>query len=168
MGDRLPKQFSPIVSAQSLLSETGGHLDLFFSGNRYAFVVACEPEGYYSDELADARDSLVIARPVNGGTAVRIIALVQIMQVNPDAMVGLFPCDHYYPDEETFRSIVRSATVRAERFRDSIVIVGAEAEYPETRYGWIEPAQLVGQSESTSLYRVDRFWEKPARWEVIQ
>ena len=162
VGDRRPKQFCPIVSTRSLLSETRGRLDPLFSGDRQAFVVSCAHEEYYSNELADAKESLVIAQPMNRGTAVGIIAaLVQIMQVDPDAIVGLFPCDHYYSDEEAFRSIVISATAGAGRFRESIVIVGAEAEYAEAEYGWIEPAQLVTQSGAAPLYRVNRFWEKP-------
>jgi mannose-1-phosphate guanylyltransferase len=84
-------------------------------------VVSRVHERYYSDELADAEDSLVIAQPANRGTAVGIIAaLVQIMQVDPDAIVGLFPCDHYDSDEAAFRSIVTAATW-ARRDRKSVV-----------------------------------------------
>jgi mannose-1-phosphate guanylyltransferase len=163
VGDQRPKQFCPIVSGQSLFRETRGRLDPLFSGDRQAFVVSRAHEKYYNDELIDAKDSIVIAQPANRGTAVGIIAaLVQIMQVDPDAIVGIFPCDHYYSDEAAFRSIVRSATWIAERFREFIVIVGAGAEYAETEYGWIEPAQLLAQSGATPLYRVKQFWEKPA------
>src|SRR5579883_619843 len=89
---------------------------------------------------------LLSCNPRTGGTAVGIIAsLIQIMQVDPDAIVGVFPCDHYYSDEEAFRSVVRSAVGSAEELRGSIIIVGAEAEYAETDYRWIEPAQLVAQ-----------------------
>jgi mannose-1-phosphate guanylyltransferase len=163
VGDNRPKQFCPIVDAESLLRQTRARLDPLFSGDRQVFVVSRAHEKYYSKELADAEDSLVIAQPTNRGTAVGIIvALVQIMQADPDAIVGLFPCDHYYSDDELFRSIVTSATAGAERFRQSLVIVGAEAEYAETEYGWIEPGLLVSHSEAAPLYRVNRFWEKPA------
>ena len=117
VGDHRPKQFCPIVGAESLLRQTRGRLDPLFSGDRQVFVVSCAHERYYSKELADAKDSLVIEQPMNRGTAVGIIvALVQIMQADPDAVVGLFPCDHYYSDDESFRSIVRSATSGAEQF----------------------------------------------------
>ena len=53
---------------------------------------------------------------MNRGTAVGIIvALVQVMQADPDAIVGFFPCDHHYSDEESFRSIVRAATAGVEQ-----------------------------------------------------
>jgi mannose-1-phosphate guanylyltransferase len=163
VGDDRPKQFCPIVGAESLLRQTRARLDPLFSGDRQVFVVSHAHERYYSRELADAKDSLVIAQPMNRGTAVGIIvALVQIMQADPDAIVAFFPCDHYYSDDESFRSIVRSATSSAEQFRGSLVIVGAEAEYAETEYGWIEPGRVVLQTQARPLCRVNRFWEKPA------
>ena len=145
------------------MSQTRARLDPLFSGDRQVFVVSRAHERYYSKELADAKDSLVIAQPMNRGTAVGIIvALVQIMQADPDAIVGFFPCDHHYSDDESFRSIVRSATAGAEQFPGSLVIVGAEAEYAETEYGWIEPGPAVLETQAEPLCRVNRFWEKPA------
>ena len=112
VGDDRPKQFCPIIGAESLLRQTRARLDPLFSGDRQVFVVSCAHERYYSKELADAEDSLVVAQPMNRGTAVGIIvALVQIMQVDPDAIVGFFPCDHHYSDDESFRSIVEIGDV---------------------------------------------------------
>ena len=163
VGDQRPKQFCPIVGAESLLRQTRARLDPLFSGDRQVFVVSRAHERYYSQELADATDSLVIAQPMNRGTAVGIIAaLVQIMQADPDALVGFFPCDHYYSDDESFGSIVRSAAAGAEQFPGSPVIVGAVAEYAETEYGWIEPGGALLGTQSKPLFRVNRFWEKPA------
>jgi mannose-1-phosphate guanylyltransferase len=162
VGDHRPKQFCPIVGTESLLRQTRARLDPLFSGDRQVFVVSCVHERYYSKELADAKDSVVIAQPMNRGTAVGIIAaLVRIMQADPDAVVGFFPCDHYYSDDESFRAVVSSATAGAEQFPQSLVIVGAEAEYAETEYGWIEPERAVLEAQARPLCRVSRFWEKP-------
>jgi mannose-1-phosphate guanylyltransferase len=163
VGDDRPKQFCPIVSSESLLRQTRARLDPLFTGDRQVFVVSCAHERYYSKELAGAKDSLIIAQPINRGTAIAmLVALLQIMQTDPEAIVGFFPCDHYYSDDESFRSIVRSATASAERFPRSLVIVGAEADHPETEYGWIEPGAPLSQGQAKPLYLVNRFWEKPA------
>lgn len=162
VGDDRPKQFCPILGAESLLRQTRARLDPLFSADQQVFVVSCAHERYYSEELADATDSLIIAQPMNRGTAVGMIAaLTRIMQADRDAVVGFFPCDHYYSDDESFRSMVRSAAAGAEQFPGSIVIVGAEAEYAETEYGWIEPGQTVLETRGKPLCRVNRFWEKP-------
>lgn len=163
VGEHRPKQFCPIMGAESLLRQTRARLDPLFSGDRQVFVLSCGHERYYSRELVDAKDSLVIAQPMNRGTAVGIIAaLVPIMQADPDAVVGFFPSDHYYSDDESFRSVVKSAIAGAQQFPQSLVIVGAEAGYPETDYGWIEPGLAVLETQAKSLCRVNRFWEKPA------
>ncbi len=162
-GENRPKQFCPIIGTESLLRQTRARLDPLFSGDRQVFVVCSAHESYYSQELVDAKDSLVIAQPMNRGTAVGIIvALVHILQADPDAVIGFFPSDHYYADGESFRSMVRSATAAAQQFPESLVILGAKAEYAETEYGWIEPGHSISHSEVTPLYRVNRFWEKPA------
>jgi mannose-1-phosphate guanylyltransferase len=162
VGDDRPKQFCPVIGAKSLLSQTRARLDPLFPCHRQVFVVSRAHERYYGQELADAQDSIVIAQPTNRGTGVGIIAaLVRIMQADPDAIVGFFPCDHYYSSEESFRSIVRSATAGAEQFPRSLVIVGAAAEYAEAEYGWIEPGLVVSESRAEPLFRVNRFWEKP-------
>ncbi len=163
VGDRRPKQFCPIIGTKSLLSQTRGRLEPLFSADRQVFVVSTAHERYYSEELADAKDSLVIAQPMNRGTAAgMIVALAQVMQADPDALVGFFPCDHHYSNDESFRSMVRSVISAAEQFREALVIFGAEAEYAETDYGWIEPGLAVSQTHDSPLYRVNRFWEKPA------
>jgi mannose-1-phosphate guanylyltransferase len=65
VGDDRPKQFCPIVGAESLLRQTRARLDPLFSGERQVFVVSHAHERYYSEELADASDSLLIAQPMN-------------------------------------------------------------------------------------------------------
>lgn len=163
VGDHRPKQFCPIIGAESLLRQTRARLDPLFSADRQVFVVSCAHERYYRPELADAENSLITAQPSNRGTAVGILlALLQVMEVDPEAFVGFFPCDHYYSDGESFRAVVRSAIASAEQFSQSLVIVGAEAEYAETEYGWIEPGSAVSRIQSSKLFEVNRFWEKPA------
>ncbi len=163
VGDTRPKQFCPIVGTESLLRQTRARLDPLFSADRQVFLVSCAHERYYRKELADAKDSLVVTQPMNRGTAVgMIVAFVQVMPADPQAIVGFFPCDYHYSDDESFRSIVRSATAGAEQFPGSLVIVGAEAEYAETKYGWIEPGPAVLETQAAPLRRVNRFWEKPA------
>ena len=163
VGDNRPKQFCPIVGSESLLNQTRFRLDPVFVRHRQVFVVSRAHHSFYSRELADADQSMVIAQPLNRGTAVGImIALIHVMRSDPDAVVGFFPCDHFYSDEERFRSLVRSAIAGAEQFPESLIILGAEAEYPETEYGWIEPGVTVSHARDARLCRVNLFWEKPA------
>ena len=90
------------------------------------------------------------------------MAIVHVSQRDPEALIDFFPCDHHYSDQLSFRLTVRSAADCREQYRRSIILVGAEAEYPEIEYGWIEPGSAVSHATVRSLYRVNQFLEKPA------
>jgi mannose-1-phosphate guanylyltransferase len=161
-GDSRPKQFCPILGGKSLFHRTRERVAPLFHRDRQIFVLSRAHERYNGD-LADTSDSCVIAQPLNRGTGIAIIlALVHVLRRDPDAIVGFFPCDHYYSDEQALRLTVQSAAASAAQCPESIVLVGAEAGYPETEYGWIEPGVLVSQSPAGPLSTVNRFWEKPA------
>jgi mannose-1-phosphate guanylyltransferase len=100
---------------------------------------------------------------LNRGTGIAIIlALLRILQRDHDALAAFFPCDHFYADPDSFRLTIRSAIECAEYNPESIILVGADAEYPETDYGWIEPGVVVSNATVGPLSLVSRFWEKPS------
>ena len=57
-GDDRPKQFCPIVGAESLLRQTRARLDPLSSSDRQAFVVSYAHERYYAEELFGACQKL--------------------------------------------------------------------------------------------------------------
>ena len=161
-GDSRPKQFCRIIGEKSLFRQTRARLDPIFLSDRQIFVFSRAHERFYGHDLIDAGDSCVIEQPLNRGTGIAVItALLHILQRDPDAVVGFFPCDHFYTDDDSFRLTIRSAVACAEQNSESIVLVGAAAEYPEVDYGWIEPGVVVSECEVGPLASVTRFWEKP-------
>jgi mannose-1-phosphate guanylyltransferase len=161
-GDSRPKQFCSIFGVESLLTQTRARLESLFHIDRELFVVTRAHETYYREELRNVPDSRIIPQPLNRGTGVAVaLALVNILQRDPDAVVVLVPCDHYYSDGEAFGRAIGSAASAAEQYPDSIVLLGAEAHYPEVEYGWIEPGAAISHAP-IELLRVNRFWEKPS------
>ena len=161
-GDARPKQFCRIIGGESLFRQTRARLDPLCLSDRQVFVLSRAHERYYAEDLTDADDSCVIEQPLNRGTGVAIIlAVLRVLQRDPDAVVAFFPCDHFYADDDSFRSTIRSAVKCAEQKPESIIVVGADAEYPEVDYGWIEPGAIVPESRVSPLALVNRFWEKP-------
>jgi mannose-1-phosphate guanylyltransferase len=161
-GDLRPKQFCRIIGEQSLFRETRARLEPLFLRDRQVFVLSRAHKRYYGDDLTDAYESSVIEQPSNRGTGIAIIlALLRILQRDQDALAAFFPCDHFYADHNSFRSTIRSAIEYARHNPESIILVGADAEYPEIDYGWIEPG-VVSNATAWPLSRVSRFWEKPS------
>jgi mannose-1-phosphate guanylyltransferase len=162
-GDSRPKQFCRIVGEESLFRETRTRLDPLFLHDRQVFVLSRAHRRYYGDDLTDAGDSCVIEQPLNRGIGIAIIlALLRILQRDRDALAAFFPCDHFYADYDSFRSTIRSAVEYARHNPESIILVGADAEYPEIDYGWIDPGVVVSNATARPLSRVSRFWEKPS------
>jgi mannose-1-phosphate guanylyltransferase len=161
-GDCRPKQFCRIIGEQSLFRQTRARLDPLFSSDRQIFVFSRAHERYYGHDLIDAGDSCVIEQPLNRGTGIAIIrALLDVLQRDPEAVVAFFPCDHFYTDDDSFRLTIRSAVGCAEHNSESVILVGAQPEYPEVDYRWVVPGVVVSESVVGPLARVTRFWEKP-------
>lgn len=161
-GDSRPKQFSRIFGGCSLLGQTRERLRPVFSDDRILFVVTKNHDSFYSTELADVDRSRVLEQPANRGTGVAIIAaLLQVWNQEPDAIVGLFPSDHYYSDDEAFAETVQRGIEVSAKHNESIVLVGAKPQWPEVEYGWIEPGAAVGNGGDKPVFGVNRFCEKP-------
>jgi mannose-1-phosphate guanylyltransferase len=160
-GDSRPKQFCRLVGNTSLFEQTRSRLKPLYSPDRQVFVLSRAHERYYGEDLRESAAASLV-QPLNRGTGIGIIlALIHILERDPHAVVGLFPCDHYYSNEDSFRLTIRAAAACAERHPSSIILVGAEAEYAEVEYGWIEPDAVVLQTGVGPLFQVHRFWEKP-------
>jgi mannose-1-phosphate guanylyltransferase len=160
-GDSRPKQFCRIIGGDSLFRRTRTRVAPLFLGDRQVFVLSRSHENYYGEKLTDAADPHVIEQPLNRGAGIAIIlAVLHVLQRDPDAVVAFFPCDHYYADDDSFRLTIRAALEGAEQNPESIILVGADAHYPEIDYGWIEPGVVISEAAGWPLSRVARFWEK--------
>jgi len=97
-------------------------------------------------------------QPCNRGTAPPILySLLHIAQIDPDAIVAVLPCDHYYSDESAFTLALESSFETAAMKPESVVLLGAQPDTPEVEYGWIE----VGAAVDGKLFQVHGFHEKP-------
>ena len=163
-GDDRPKQFCPIMGGQTLMSSTRARLARVIPLHQTMFVVVEAHQRYYEPELADVQSSRVVVQPCNRGTSAAIVyALLRIMRLDNDAVVGLFPTDHHYEDELAFTRAVESAYRVAKRTHNSLVVLTADPTGPEVDYGWIEPEARLNNYSSHFLYRVNHFREKPSQ-----
>src|SRR5258708_39404914 len=120
-GDRRPKQFCSFFGGETLLTQTRARLESLFHVSRELFVVTRSHETYYREELRNVDESRIIPQPLNRGTGVAVaVALLHILQSDPNAVVVLVPCDHSYSYDSDFGRAIRPVICSAERYPDSV------------------------------------------------
>src|SRR5437773_842830 len=161
-GDDRPKQFGPIIDGSTLLDQTRRRVALSVLPARTLLVVTEEHRRFYQPIANAMSQDLLLEQPENKGTAPAIIyALMQVAAQSPNAIVGLFPSDHYFADDEAFMSYVDTAFDAVQAAPETATLLGITPEGPEIEYGWIEPEVSILGSLPRSISRVRRFWEKP-------
>jgi mannose-1-phosphate guanylyltransferase len=161
-GDDRPKQFCTILDGETLLDRTRKRASADIPAENTFFSLTRKHERFYAPLLRDVREDQKVIQPEGRGTAPAILySLVRIAKIDPNAVVAFFPSDHYFSDDAAFMDHVTVAFDMAASNTDSIVLLGIEAEKPETSYGWIEPSRSFFGDLTRAVSRVQRFWEKP-------
>ena len=164
VGDDRPKQYVPLMGADSLLRQTLVRAARLSPTERTVVVSHERHAGWLAAEFSPGSGPTVLLQPENRGTAAGVMLPVYwIAARDPEATVVVFPSDHFVLEEGAFLAHVAEVVTFVERQPDRLVLVGARATEPDTEYGWIEPGDAVGATTSGLISRVARFREKPTR-----
>jgi mannose-1-phosphate guanylyltransferase len=163
-GDDRPKQFCRVIGRHTLLQQTQLRAARSIPARRTVYAVTAAHAAYFHRDL-DSEPSLKLIQECNRGTAPPIIlSLFHIIHQDPNALVAVLPCDHYYSNESAFTSALESAFEVAADHLSSIVLLGARPNGPDVEFGWIQ----LGSEINKSLFRVNGFDEKPDRGVATQ
>ena len=158
-----PKQFLTLDdSGRSLLQATADRLTaLAGHAARIMVVTGRDHRAQVLEQLPDMPVENLLVEPTPRDTAAAILfAALKVAQLNPQAVMGVFPADHRITDAAAFERVVRRAEQVA-RETDQLVTIGIEPTFPATGYGYIERGELLGAPDELAAYRVTRFTEKP-------
>ncbi|HAH85979.1 MAG: mannose-1-phosphate guanylyltransferase [Armatimonadota bacterium] len=104
----------------------------------------------------------ILIDPYRRDTAAAIgLAAVYLSRVDPGAVMGVFPADHFIADTEEFGRVVKAAENLAAKGK--VVTIGITPTGPETGYGYIEYTGQTETADGKTAYHVSRFVEKPNR-----
>lgn len=161
-GDNRPKQFVPVIGGMTLLDQTRRRVARSVARDRTLLVVTEKHRRFYQPLTKTISPRLLLEQPQNKGTAPAILyPLMRLAAKSPEAIVALFPSDHYFSDDEEFMSHIDAAFDIVELQPATVTLLGITATSPETEYGWIEPQRSILGRAKRSVTRVSRFWEKP-------
>jgi len=159
-GEERPKQFCPLFGGRTLLAQTLRRAELTIPREQLLVSAAEHHRKWYQQEDGIPTGQLIV-QPANKGTAPAVLhSVLSIAQIDENAIVAILPSDHHYMDESLFANALESAFIRASEFPDSVVLLGAQPDYAEIEYGWIELGEPLRRQDD--LFGVRAFREKPS------
>lgn len=158
-GESSPKQFCAVSGGRTLLGETLARIAPLFPPERTVVVGNRAHAGYLRREVPGPVPHTLL-QPSNKGTGPGILWPTHwVSRRDPEAIVAVFPSDHFILQDHAFRAYVARAVRIVRRSPELIVLLGMDPDGPEEEYGWIEPGEPV--PEAAGCFKVRRFWEKP-------
>jgi mannose-1-phosphate guanylyltransferase len=161
-GEDRPKQFARLLGPRSLLGATLDRVELGIAREQTLVVTTRRHASFVEEEFRGRPRPIILEQPDDRGTAAAVLfPAARIAQQDPEALVAVFPSDHFIPDGARFMSHVLGVADLVQRDSSRIVLVGAPATRPEPEYGWIRPGSPLGAVDGEPVCAVQAFREKP-------
>lgn len=164
-GDYLPKQYVNFIGPRSMLEHTYDRVQKSLPARKLFTVVAKEHLQFQEvrRQLASRAPGTVVVQPANRETVPGVLLpLLHIYKRHPEALVAVFPSDHFVLEKDSFMRHVDAAFRLVESDPSRVVLLGLEPYGPDPEYGYIVPGDKMNALEADSARRVELFVEKPS------
>jgi len=162
-GDPRPKQFCALLDGETMLDRTRRRAHLLVRPDRQVAVVTKTHREYFGELEPEFAPGSLVVQPANQGTVAGIVyPVMRVQHLAGDVPIAILPSDHDVTDDRAFMDHVEKALELVRKLPGQVVLLGIEAETPETEYGWIEPSNLPLAVDGPLVFEVRRFWEKPS------
>ena len=153
------KQVLSFTGDRTLIQQTVDRLQEVLPPERIFVLTNPALRSEIIKQLPGVPKSQILAEPAQRNTAPAIgLAAHLIGQLDPDAVMGVFPADHVITKPKRFLKFVRAAY--AGGAKGQMVVLGIQARWAETGYGYVEFAPGFAAGGTTPL-EVRSFREKP-------
>ena len=166
LGRRLPKQYVNFIGRRSMIEHTFKRAESLIARQNILTVVGKHHllQVDVRRQLAGRHPGTVVVQPANKETGPGILLpLMHIYKRCPEAIVSIFPSDHFILEEARFMTHVELAAQAVAWNPSRIVLLAMEAYRPEEEYGYVVPTAHTGEIDLHGIRRVARFVEKPDR-----
>src|SRR5579859_7779201 len=134
---RHAKQVLRFFGERSLIQQTVDRLRPLLPPERIWILTNDALRAEIVRQLPEVPKSQILAEPAQRNTAPAIGLAAHILQsLDPDAVMGVFPSDHVISKPARYLQFVRPALKAAAQGK--IAVLGIQARWPETGYGYIE------------------------------
>jgi len=158
-----PKQFLNIVGDDSMINDTINRIKPVIPPERILIITNKAQERILNQVVIDTiPPENILIEPVGRNTAACVAyAALVIKNRAKDAVMGVFPSDHYIKNVEEFQKVLKIAC-NAATTSDKLVTIGITPTYPATGYGYIKfDRDRSITIENKSVFEAVEFVEKP-------
>jgi mannose-1-phosphate guanylyltransferase len=160
-GVPIPKQYCRLLRGSSLLESTLERAHLFAPQERINVIINRNHLSLAQEQLQAIPQANIFVQPLNRDTGPGMIfSLVNLERLHQDAIVAVFPTDHYIDNDRAFIAHVQYAARAVTYMPDKLAVLGVVPDKPETGYGYILPSYPFNSFERVS--GVEAFMEKPS------
>lgn len=163
-GEKLPKQFVNFIGRHSMVEQTFHRVERLIPTDQILTVVSRQHllHAEVRRQLADRPRETVVVQPSNKETGPGILLpLAFIYKRCPEAIIALFPSDHFILEEERFMNHVALAIQAVKQDPCRIVLLAIAPHEPEPEYGYVVPREEFGSHCRFGTRPVSAFIEKP-------
>lgn len=163
LGRRIPKQYCVFFGKETLLGHTLRRARLLVPEGNIVTIIGAGHREFMCEKHRTTFPGLLIEQPSAKDTGPGVfLPLCYLRARDPEATVVILPSDHFIYPEEAFREQVLAACEIVGRLPDRLLLLSAEAHYPEPDYGWIQPGERFSVG-GHQVREVACFREKPSR-----
>lgn len=156
-----PKQLLPIVGEKAMLAQTVDRLEGLVSAKDVFVITNAEQRDAVLEVCPELDPNKVIGEPMGRDTAAAVgLAAVLVRREDPDASFAMLPADAVIHDAIGLRATLEAAFAAAEA-EPVLATIGITANFPATGYGYIQQGDAMGDYADQTVYKVQRFVEKP-------
>ena len=158
----LPKQFLSLTDdGKSMIQHTVERVKSLVNIENIYVVTNEMYKNLVLKHVPDISEENIIIEPVAKNTAPCIgLAAIHIAKKDINSKMIILPSDHLIKFNEIFIDTLKTALDVVEK-GDNLATIGITPNYPETGYGYINFTKGESFKDSTNIYEVLRFVEKP-------
>jgi len=154
-----PKQLLSIAGDESMLRMTVDRLKQVTGADHILIITNSDQETGIRAEIPELPAENILIEPEGKNTAPAIgLAAILVQNRDPDAVIGVFPADHYIEDEANFTRYLKQGISTAQNM-NGLVTFGIIPTRPATGYGYIQYHERPNPDEP--VFAVKAFAEKP-------
>ncbi|MDE3241365.1 MAG: NTP transferase domain-containing protein [Nitrospirota bacterium] len=163
LGTDAPKQFCAFLGRRSMVEHTLRRVTWLVPWERLFLVATERHRPYVVSSLGARQAGTVLFQPVGRDTGPGILlSLLHVLRRDPNAVVAIFPSDHFImPGRSFMKAVEEAAKFLAWNHLNMTITLAVQPTDANVEYGWIEPGPPVAVCGDGTLKRMAAFVEKP-------